>query len=92
MNNSMLRYQLINIIQVHKAEGREAETAASIFLFFFSKKQKKTRLLLDVTTNYCYSTTAKAASGNTQMWHLGMWFSGDRLMIGLDDLRGLFQP
>jgi len=29
------------------------------------------------------------------MWQLGTWFSGrggDGLMVGLDDLRGLFQP
>jgi len=29
------------------------------------------------------------------MWHFGTWFSkhgGGGLMIGLDDLRGLFQP
>ena len=30
------------------------------------------------------------------MWCLGTWFSGGldsvRLMVGLDDLRGLFQP
>jgi len=29
------------------------------------------------------------------MWHLGIWFSrhgGVGLMVGLDDLRGLFQP
>lgn len=29
------------------------------------------------------------------MWHRGAWFSGhggDRLMIGLDDLGGSFQP
>ena len=30
------------------------------------------------------------------MWHLGTWFSGGlgsaRVMVGLDDLKGLFQP
>ena len=30
------------------------------------------------------------------MWHLGTWFSGGlgsvRFMVGLDDLKGLFQP
>jgi len=29
------------------------------------------------------------------MWHFGMWFSrcgGVGLIVGLDDLRGLFQP
>ena len=32
-------------------------------------------------------------SRKLEMWHLGSWFSGgDGLMVGLDDLRGLFQP
>lgn len=30
------------------------------------------------------------------MWHLGMWISAERggagLMVGIDDLKGLFQP
>jgi len=32
---------------------------------------------------------------NVQMWHFGIWFSrhgGVGWMVGLDDLRGLFQP
>jgi len=33
---------------------------------------------------------------NVQTWHLGTWFSGGRgsvrLMVGLGDLMGLFQP
>jgi len=34
-------------------------------------------------------------SKNMRMWHLGTWFSrhgGVGVMVGLDDLRGLFQP
>jgi len=33
-------------------------------------------------------------SGKEQKWHLGTWFSGhsgDGLVVGLDDLRALFQ-
>jgi len=34
-------------------------------------------------------------SKNVYMWHFGIWFSrhgGVGVMVGLDDLRGLFQP
>ena len=34
-------------------------------------------------------------SEKVQMWHFGIWFSrhgGVAVMVGLDDLRGLFQP
>jgi len=34
-------------------------------------------------------------SKNVYMWHFGTWFSrhgGDGLTVGVDDLRGLFQP
>ena len=33
-------------------------------------------------------------SGNVEMWHCGTWVSGhgaDGLMVGLEDLSGLFQ-
>lgn len=26
------------------------------------------------------------------MWHFGTWFTGVRLVVGLDDLKGLSQP
>jgi len=43
----------------------------------------------------CWSHHPWRCSKNTLIWHSRTWFSwygGDGFIVGLDDLRGLFQP
>jgi len=43
----------------------------------------------------CWSPHPWRGSKTVWMWHFGTWFSrhgGDWFTVGLDDLRGLFQP